>query len=398
MTARWGLSKSLSRGVANEGAWRTFRRHLLTVHLWLGLILCIPIVVIGVSGSALLVQSDHVSRSFPAATATGPKQTISRAIEVALAAGPANARLGRVDLALSDGNPVTVQLQPPGRRVRPVKIYVDPVSLEVLGTQEVVPRGEALGFLIGIHSFLMMKPYVGVKFVGALGAVMTLMGISGLVLWLPRKGRWRQAFLVRGGARGLPLNLDLHHAAGIWTVGVFLVMSVSGVYLCFPKTFADAVHVVLPSGLGSGEPMAGFAPTRGPLDADMAVASAVSAVPDARAVAVQMPELAGRPIVVFLETTRFGGATRPEILVTFDQATGNVGYVDDPRYHGMAEKVVNLQNALHYGAALGIFWKVIVFVSGFLPLFFAITGFNIWWARRRVTRRVLEAGQIAPAE
>jgi uncharacterized iron-regulated membrane protein len=321
-----------------------------------------------------------------------------RAIEVALAAGPANARLGRVDLALSDGNPVTVQLQPPGRRVRPVKIYVDPVSLQVLGTQEVVPRGEALGFLIGIHSFLMMKSYVGVKVVGALGVVMTLMGISGLVLWLPKRGQWRRAFLVRRGARGLPLNLDLHHAAGIWTVVVFLIMSVSGVYLCFPHTIAEAVHAVLPSSLGSGEPMAGFTPTPGPLDADMAVASAVTAVPDARAVAVQMPEQRGSPIVVFLETTRFGGATQPQILVTFNQTTGAVGYVDDPRYHGMAEKVVDLQNALHYGAAFGIFWKVMVFVSGFLPLFFAITGFNIWWARRRVSARAPEAVQAAPAE
>ena len=393
-----GYEPEVSRETTSEGAWRTFRRYLQTVHLWLGLVLCIPIVVIGISGSALLLQSDYLSRSFPSATATGPKQPIMRAIEVALAAGPANARLGRVDLALSDGQPVTVQVQPPGRRVRPVKIYVDPVSLQVLGSQEVVPRGEALGFLIWIHSFLMMKSYIGVKVVGALGVVMTLMGISGLVLWLPKRGQWRRAFLVRRGARGLPLNLDLHHAAGIWTVGVFLIMSVSGIYLCFPKAIADAVHAVLPSGLGSGEAMAGFTPTPGPLDADMAVASAVTAVPDARAVAVQMPEQAGRPIVVFLETTRFADATTPQILVTFNQATGDVGYVDDPRYHGMAERVVNFQNAVHYGAAFGIFWKVMVFVSGFLPLFFAITGFNIWWARRRVSRRAPEAAQVVPAE
>jgi len=322
-----------------------------------------------------------------------------RAIEAALAAGPANARIGRADLALSDGEPVKVQLQPPGRRVRPVKIYVDPVSLKILGTETVVPRGDALGFLIRIHSFLMMKSYIGVKFVGALGVVMTLMGISGLVLWWPKRGQWRRAFLVRRGARGLPLNLDLHHAFGIWTLAVFLIMSVSGVYLCFPQTVAGGVHAVLPSGLGSGEPMAGFTPTPGPLDADMAVASAVKAVPDARAVAVQMPEQAGRPIVVFLESTRFGDATQPLILVTFNQATGAAGYVDDPRYNGLAERVVDFQNAVHYGASLGIVWKVMVFVSGFLPLFFAITGFNIWWARRRVTRRAARtAAQTAPAE
>src|SRR5215813_7187618 len=93
----------------------TFRRCVQTAHLWLGLILCIPIVVIGLSGSALLIQSHYVNRSFPAATAAGSKQTIMRAIEAALMGGPPASRLGRVDLPSRDGEPVTVQLQPPGR-------------------------------------------------------------------------------------------------------------------------------------------------------------------------------------------------------------------------------------------------------------------------------------------
>jgi len=389
------LSKYTRQSVAKG----TVRQYLRTAHLWLGLLLCIPIVVIGISGSALLIQSHYVNRSFPAATATGPKQTLMRAIEAALAAGPANARLGRVDLSLRDGEPVTVQLQPPGRGVRPIRVYVDPVSLEVLGTNEVLPRGQALGFLINIHSFLMMRSYIGVKVVGALGVAMILMGISGLVLWWPRKGQWRRAFLIRRRARGLSLHLDLHHAAGIWTIAVLLLMSVSGVYLCFPQTVTEALSRVLPSALGSGEPIAGFVPTPGPLDADMAVASGVRAVPDARPVSVLMPEQNGRPIVVFLETTRLGGATQPQILVTLDQATGDIGYVDDPREQGMVESVVNFQNALHYGVAFGPLWWIVVFVSGLLPLLFAITGLNIWWARRRVTHRASEtAVQNVPAE
>ena len=388
------MSKDTRRSTANG----TVRRYLRTAHLWLGLILCIPIVVIGISGSALLIQSHYVNRSYPAATATGSTQPLVRVIEAARAAGPADARLGRVDLSLRADQPVTVQLQPPGRGVRPVRIHVDPVSLEVLGTREVLPRGQSLGFLINIHSFLMMRSYIGVKVVGALGVAMIVMGISGLFLWWPKKGQWRRAFLVRRGARGLSLYLDLHHAAGIWTVAVLLLMSISGVYLCFPQTVTEGLTRVLPSALGSGEPVEGFVPTPGPLDADMAVASAVRAVSDARAIAVQMPEQSGRPIVVYLETTRLGGATQPQILVTLDQATGDIGYVDDPREHGIVENVVNFQNALHYGVAFGPLWQAVVFVSGLLPLFFAVTGLSIWWARRRVTRRASEAFQNAPAE
>jgi uncharacterized iron-regulated membrane protein len=158
----------------------------------------------------------------------------------------------------------------------------------------------------------------------------------------------------------------------------------------------------LPSSIGSGEPLPGFVPTPGPLDADKALASAAGVVPDARTVGVQMPEAEGRPIVVYLETTRFGGATQPPILVTFNEQTGDVGYVDDPRYYGIAEKVLNFQNVVHYGVGFGLVWKILVFLSGLLPLFFAVTGFNIWWIKRRVTRRVAAAATAAsgtaPAE
>ena len=161
------------------------------------------------------------------------------------------------------------------------------------------------------------------------------------------------------------------------------------------------MDAVLPSSIGSGQPVKGFVPTPGPLDADKAVASSVTAVRDARAVGVQMPEQEGRPIVVYLETTRLGGATQPPILVTFDEKTGDVGYVDDPRAYGMAETLLNLQNVLHFGVGLGLVWKILVLLSGLLPLLFAVTGFNIWWIKRRVTRRTAAAAGAtasAPAQ
>ena len=46
---------------------------------------------------------------------------------------------------------------------------------------------------------------------------------------------------------------------------------------------------------------------------------------------------------------------------------------------------------------MGLIWKVLVFVSGILPLGLAITGLNIWWKRRARTR-VPEAAVTAAAE
>jgi len=113
--------------------------------------------------------------SAPTATATGPKDSLTHAIEAAFAVAPENSRLAASILRLKKGQPVAVQLQPPGRGVRAVKVYVDPVSLEVLGKEEVVNRGQVLALLISVHAFLMLKPYIGLKIVGWLGIVMTFM-------------------------------------------------------------------------------------------------------------------------------------------------------------------------------------------------------------------------------
>ena len=74
--------------------WRSFRYGLQQVHLWLALILCLPMVVIGISGSALLLQREILARSIPAATATGERKPIPDVIAAARKSAPAG-KIGR---------------------------------------------------------------------------------------------------------------------------------------------------------------------------------------------------------------------------------------------------------------------------------------------------------------
>jgi uncharacterized iron-regulated membrane protein len=54
----------------------------------------------------------------------------------------------------------------------------------------------------------------------------------------------------------------------------------------------------------------------------------------------------------------------------------------DPRQFSLGERVLAWQHAVHAGQALGWVWKVLVFLSGFLPLLFALTGATMWWLKR----------------
>jgi uncharacterized iron-regulated membrane protein len=362
----------------------------MQVHLWLALILCLPMVIIGISGSGLLLQREILARSIPAAKATGQQRSIPDIVAAAAKVAPATMTATRVELARAKGSPAVVRFHPKEEGPE-FDYYIDPVSLQVLGNQEVVERGPVLAFLITIHAFLAMPPPIGLPFVGYNGVVMAFMALSGLVLWWPRKGQWKNGFIMRRGTRGLAFHFDLHRVAGIWTFLVLLAVSISGIYLTFPQTLGPIIRAHLPGGDSpTTNPQPGFVPGTGPLTPEKAIALAEAAVPAARAINVALP--GDEPsYVVELEPQNLQ-PSEPHVQVVMDAKTSEVTYIDDPRNYSFLEQVLNWQHLLHFGVGLGLVWTILVFISGLLPLLFAVTGITVWWKKRAAGNARAEAG------
>ena len=374
-----------------------FKRTLQTVHLWMGLLLAIPIIMIGLSGSALLLQREYLAYAIPAASTDGKQAPLEQMIAAAAKALPENATARSVVPSLDAGTPTTINFDVGGRPPRTL-VQIDPVTLEILGKAPVTNRGPILDFLIRMHVFLMLPAPIGFPLVGWMAAVMAFMAVSGIVLWWPRKGMWRHAFWMRKSARGLRFHVEFHHVAGFWGSVILLLMGVSGLYLVFPDTFRQSVEAVLPTER-SPEVDKQYAAGPAPLHADGAVSAALAAVPNTRAVNIQLPPNPDLPFVVHLETNEFRPKL-PPILVTLNARTGEINFIDDPRNYSLSDKFLNLQHTLHFGIGLGWVWKVLVFISGILPLALAITGLMIYVKRRAVKRPIRESqGAVGqPAE
>src|SRR4029077_8852855 len=114
----------------------------------------------------------------------------------------------------------------------------------------------------------------GRPIVGWLGVAMCLLGISGLVLWWPKRGQWKYAFKVRRSATGLRFHRELHAATGIWIFLVFIAVSFSGVVIAWPQTMGLNALASGPRPLPMAAPMEGK-----PLGATEAVIAARAAVP-----------------------------------------------------------------------------------------------------------------------
>src|SRR5262245_4604637 len=115
-----------------EGGWRSFKRALQTVHLWLGLLLAVPIIVIGISGSGLLLQREFLAYNVPGATAEGEYAKLTAIIAAAAKAAPENATARSIVPPQFAGAAATVNFDIGGRPPRSL-VHVDPVSLDVLG-------------------------------------------------------------------------------------------------------------------------------------------------------------------------------------------------------------------------------------------------------------------------
>ena len=387
--------------------WRSFRNGLQSIHLWVGLILSIPFILIGLSGSIIVFIQAMPDMTMPKAATAGQSQPLVKVIEAAEAAAPQEGAVNALVLPNGAGDPVQVQFgPPPGTRPANVNLntgktlFLDPVSLKVLGDMERRRAGAFMRTVTTLHIALMFPGHFGLQFVGLMGVFLVLFGVSGLILWWPKKGQWRPAFGVKKGARGFRLHRDLHGAVGIWSLFVFLVISLSGVDLAFPVTFQDMVGTLLPLDSTVTEAkidpaVAASIANPNTLTVDDAVKLALAAVPDARVASIQLPPPEGGVYMVALNANPYGNG-QPQISA-FIGPGAEVSSIVDPRTYAIGKRFLVWLRVLHYGQGWGDPWRILVFFSGFLPLLFAITGLRMWQLKRS-NRRPLPDALPAPAE
>ncbi|TXH37722.1 MAG: PepSY domain-containing protein [Rhodospirillaceae bacterium] len=370
------------------------RRLLGQIHLWSGLILCLPLVLIGLTGSILVFQEeiDALAGGTPPARTSGEMQPVGAMIAAAEEAVANTAMNGSkavaVTLPRAPGDPAIIRLAAPragsgGGPGGGGQIRLDPVTLSVLDIRQ--PGGSFMMILHRLHANLLIGSRDGRTVVGWLGLVMLALGASGIVIWWPRNGRWREAFSVKWRARPLRFNRDLHGAVGIWGLAVFMVVSFSGVYLAFPQVITAGIGSVLPArDLRSQDARLKAAPITGqvPIDIDQVVALARQQEPSAVLRNIVLPARKDQPYRLTLaQPARADGA--PPATLYIDPWSRQILANRNPADYSLGESILAWQRPLHEGAGLGWIWRILVFCSGLLPLLFSITGVTMWLLKQR---------------
>jgi len=219
------------------------RKALFQVHLWTGIGFGLYILMMSVTGSALIFRRDlsrTLSREPRVTPVQGARLTAGELREAAKRAYPG------------------YQVSHVYERTRPdlaAEIWLERGSSKIQRlfnpyTGADVGPARRLGFrmilwLADLHDNLLIGT-TG-RWINAIGGIISLLlCFTGAVIWWPGIAKWRGSLVFhwKGNRRGF--NWALHSALGFWSLALILLWSVSGIYLSIPTVFSSVVDFLEP--------------------------------------------------------------------------------------------------------------------------------------------------------
>jgi uncharacterized iron-regulated membrane protein len=214
---------------------RPLRRALFQVHLWLGLLLGIYIVVISVSGSAVVFRRE-VSQWFVAQTvaSTEGEKLQDEALAAAIDRTYADYTVVRFSESRRGNRPVSVLVERNGEEHG--RLF-DPYIAADLGESFPIQL-EVMEWLVSLHDDL-LTGFTGRKVNGIAGGLVVLLVLTGAVIWWSGRRSWRKS-LYAMPSMSRPL-WHLHSAVGFWTFLLLFNWALSGLYMGIPGPFESVI-------------------------------------------------------------------------------------------------------------------------------------------------------------
>lgn len=359
-------------------SWRGLCKKL---HLWLGLTVGTALLVLGLSGAALVYYVPLDRWLHPAIdTQHAQPPNWDRALATLRARFPDKTGPWRLE-ATGDGGAIPARYYHPpettGQGFAPMMVWLSPDGSQLLRRDY---WGDYLvTWLYNLHYQLLLGA-TGSWVVGWLGLASALLLFSGLYSWWPKVGRWRRQFQVSAGAPALRALLEWHRLIGVLSALPLLLLCLTGAALALPGPTATLLGWTL--GTPGAAPV--LASQSGPqVLPSTALAAARQALPGARLAWIETPPLSGGNYRFRLQLPGDPSMRFPHSYVTVQGQSAKVLAIFDARAQGPATTFNNWLHPLHDGSAGGFWLRSLWLLAGAAPLMLFTLGIRRWRLRRR---------------
>lgn len=269
-------------------------------------------------------------------------------------------------------------------------IYVNQYNGNILGIYN--EKYDLFPILKSIHWSLLLKSDWGKYVVGIPVALFIIMLITGIILWWPknkkmRKGRF--SFDWKNVKTWKRKNYDLHNVLGFYASFIALLMSLSGLYFAYPWiknsfNFALSGSLELPKEKTIKSPDSLLAKNKSVFDLTILQTQKIYLNSSSFRIPLngknkKGKELENIPVTTYGKDGRY--SERNQLF--YDKYSGKLLLNKPHQKLTNAEKYANANYDVHVGSYFGIFGKILWFVTGLVCTSLPVTGFLVWWGKRK---------------
>lgn len=377
-----------------------FRSFINDVHLWLGLGSGIILFVVCLSGTILTFEKEI--KGFFAEELKVEAGTAPIEIETLAENLRQEGVVSSVSIPSEGSQPYEFRVKTSPDDRRGTVFFVNPYTGEYQQTQESSLDGFFMS-MFRLHRWLLLDSEIGRPIVGIATIFFFFISISGVVLWFPKKIKWKNlkpGFKIKTSANWKRINHDLHNTLGFYACIFLVVMTLTGLCWSF-EWYREGASAVIGTKV--------FNRGGGPEFTSNENISAEEEKSVAEIYNISSTELnyEGTTTISFpSEESQFysirkynDGSWSP---VTSDQLViDRDGTLLNKEI--FSEKPTNVQVAslikpIHTGEIFGIFSKIIYFLACLIATSLPITGTLIWWNKRTKKKKAKKGKQVLRME
>jgi uncharacterized iron-regulated membrane protein len=382
-----------------------FRKIIDTTHLWLGLASGIIVVIISLTGCLFVFQKEisdvYYRKALHVTPENKPVLPLSELKEAAQQAMGPDKTINYIytypapdkawEFMTYKGNDTAITYF--GAIEYYKSVLINPYTGQVTGWIDY--KNNFFSIVKYIHWSLLLNTKYGQPIVGWSTLIFVILLLTGLIMWWPKKWNKKgrdQSFKIKWKARFKRVNYDLHNVLGFYSLLIALVIALTGLVYSF-TWFESAVYVAA-SGTTSPPAITNFTSKKpagevtGHKPLDIAFENAIAILKDARRINVSPPATEDGTIRVTglkSKETYFGGED-----LQFDQYTGKLLDVRNDSHRNNGEKLIAMNYDIHVGAIGGLPGKIIAFIISLICTSLPITGFYVWWNKKKKTKKPLK--------
>ncbi|MCX8522741.1 PepSY domain-containing protein [Chryseobacterium formosus] len=250
-----------------------------------------------------------------------------------------------------------------------------------------------------IHWSFLLKQDWGKYVVGIPVIIFVIMLISGIILWWPKNKAARKqrfSFKWKNIKSWKRKNYDLHNILGFYASIFALIFSITGLFYAF--LVVQMMMYFVFSGGNTVYPDFSHITTKAPIEArtestlDKVISTVQAKYPNSYGFSIDL----GHPHMddhehpnfsVFVKHLSYSYHKNSSLI--FDENSGELLHTYNHEDKNFGEKTVAANYDIHVGSILGLPTKIIAFIVSLICASLPVTGFLVWWGRRKKTKKAI---------